>query len=160
MVGEYKIVFKRAGCYFRNRCCCHVNVSAFSSGRAFPLLRKITPRNGDVESLPAAPVDPLPAAADPTYGDVEAAVDASFTNQIDAIAARIVTKTRTASPRRGTIPTPWQPGTCCYFHAIVKILQALRPIATTPRCAPSSSKPAQTPVRQCDGAPLFDPRPW
>src|SRR5208337_2082912 len=50
MVGEYEIVFERAGGYFDNRCCCHVNVSAFSSGREVPLVEETTPRNGDVES--------------------------------------------------------------------------------------------------------------
>ena len=100
MVGEYKIVFKRARCRFRNRCCCHVIVSAFSPGREVPFVRRSTPRNGDVESLPAAPVDPLSALADPTYGDVEAQLTLLL-RSIDATIAPFVTKIRTASLRRG-----------------------------------------------------------
>ncbi len=33
VVGEYEIVFERAGCCFCNRCCSHFYVSAFSPGR-------------------------------------------------------------------------------------------------------------------------------
>ena len=65
------------------------------------LVREATPRNGDVESLPAAPVDPLFAVANPTDGDVEAPVDASLYSSIDAQNTAFVTKLRTASPRRG-----------------------------------------------------------
>ncbi|HEX8802371.1 MAG TPA: hypothetical protein VF772_27360, partial [Terriglobales bacterium] len=44
-------------------------------------VRETTPRNGDVESLPAAPVDPLFAVANPTDGDVEAQLTLLFTAQ-------------------------------------------------------------------------------
>src|SRR6516164_5214126 len=59
MVGEYEIVFERAGCCFRYRCCCHVDVSAFSPGREVPVLRVPRPGTGMLKALPAAPVDPL-----------------------------------------------------------------------------------------------------
>ncbi len=51
VIGENEIVFERAGCCFRNRCCSHCYVSAFSPGRAVSVvIGNCTPRNGDVES--------------------------------------------------------------------------------------------------------------
>src|ERR1019366_4482862 len=72
-IREYEIVFERAGYRFSNRCCSHFLSLPSVPAAQFRLDRNLTPWNGDVESWSAASVDPLPAVAGPTYGDVEAA---------------------------------------------------------------------------------------
>jgi len=75
-----------------------------------------------LKALPATPVDPLFATANPTDGDVEAAVDASSYDSIDAEVAQFVTKTISAPLRRGHYGAT---GIFPYCYAEVQFVQPL-----------------------------------